>query len=141
METDLSKPVTIEKLQLQLVQASELKLAGMLESQTAQKELRRWLEHLDGWIQKRRITSFKVDVRTLNFVNSSAIRLFVDWIARAEAAEYKLVFLIERGITWHRLSFSVLQSLAPNCVEIQESAAEGATNSRRPSGSQLHARK
>ena len=141
METDLTKPLVIEKLRLQLVQASELKLAGTLESQTAQAELRRWLERLHGWILQRKISSFKIDVRALNFVNSSAIRLFVDWIARAEAGGYRLVFLIERGTTWHRLSFSVLQSLAPNCVEIQEGPTDAATTSHRPSGSQHHARK
>jgi hypothetical protein len=138
---DLSKPVVIENLRIHHVQPSELHMAGVLESQTAQLELRRVLEHLHDWIRQKKLTSFKVDVRALNFVNSSAIRLFVDWISRAEAAGYKLVFLIERGITWHRLSFSVLQSLAPSCVEIQEGPAAAASNSRRPSVSHQHARK
>jgi hypothetical protein len=69
------------------------------------------------------MSSFTVDVRSLNFVNSSAIRLFVDWISRAHAARYKLVFLIDRSITWHRLSFSVLKSLSPGFVELVEESA------------------
>jgi len=35
------------------------------------------------------------DVQALPFVDSSAIRLFVDWISRAAEAKYKIVFLID----------------------------------------------
>ncbi len=141
MEPELNELIVIEKLRLELVGGSGIKLGGTLESHAAQLELKKWLERLHGSILQKKLTSFKVDVRQLNFVNSSSIRLFVDWIARAETAAYKLVFLIERGITWHRLSFSVLQSLAPNCVEIQEGIASEAPRGRRSSGSRHVARK
>ncbi len=54
----------------------------------------------------------------MKLANSSAIRLFVDWISSAAAAGYKLVFHVDRNITWHRLSFDVLKSLAPETVEV-----------------------
>jgi hypothetical protein len=73
---------------------------------------------------------FTVDVRELSLVSSSAIRLFVSWISRAEASGYRLVFLVDRTVTWHRLSFSVLQSLAPKTVEVIDRGA--ITGSSRP---------
>ena len=62
-----------------------------------------------------------VDVRKLTFVNSSAIRLFVDWatwVRNQEPDSYVIRFRTDRRITWQRTSFSVLQSLAPNAIVI-----------------------
>jgi hypothetical protein len=46
----------------------------------------------------------------------------VDWISRAAHAGYKLSFTTNPSLTWHRLSFSVLKTLAPESVEIEERA-------------------
>jgi hypothetical protein len=53
-------------------------------------------------------------------MDSSAIRLFMDWLPKASASEYKLVFQIDPDVTWHRLSFGVLQSLSPAWVEVTD---------------------
>lgn len=112
---------TIENLELQLLPGNELKLAGTLTSDSAQSALRERLAGLHAEIERKALDAFTVDLRRLEFVNSSSIRLFVDWISRAESARYKLVFEIDPAITWHRLSFSVLQTLAPDWVELVES--------------------
>jgi hypothetical protein len=111
---------TIETLELQLVPGKRLTLRGTLTSDSAQAVLRTRLAQLDAEIRAQRLESFAVDLRRLDFVNSSSIRLFVDWISRAEAGRYKIVFEIDPAITWHRLSFSVLQSLSPDWVELVE---------------------
>ncbi|HEY4105951.1 MAG TPA: hypothetical protein VGM44_18750 [Polyangiaceae bacterium] len=123
MDLQVAKLVSVESLQLKLVSSTELELAGTLATATAQRELSGILSKLHARIVEQKIQSFTVDVRPLNFVNSSAIRVFVDWIARAESAGYRLTFITERGVTWHRLSFSVLRSLAPQNVEIIEKNA------------------
>ncbi len=68
------------------------------------------------------ISEISVDVRNLTFVNSSAIRLFVDWatwVRNAPVHEaYVIRFRTDRRITWQRTSFSVLQTLAPNAIAI-----------------------
>jgi hypothetical protein len=120
-----SEPVVIESLRLELPEPSSVRLSGSLRTQSAQDELNRRLEALHQGIVDARRESFTVDVRGLNFVNSSAIRVFINWISRAETAAYKLVFLTDRDTTWHRLSFSVLQSLAPNSVQIIEGNSPG----------------
>lgn len=60
-----------------------------------------------------------VDVRQLTFVNSSAIRLFVDWsswVSNARPNGYLLRFRTDRRITWQRTSFAVLQSLGGKAI-------------------------
>ena len=127
MATLPEQPVVIESLKLEFVDASRLTLSGTVETPTAQGELRRQLAALHTRIEKARVPAFIVDVRALSFVNSSAIRLFVDWISKAESTRYKLEFWIDRSVTWHRLSFSVLKSLAPRWVEVVERAPSSGT--------------
>lgn len=115
---------TIGTLEGQM-QGAELSLSGALRTTTAQVELERRLSEIHDHIVTKKHASFTVDVRKLSFVNSSAIRLFVNWIALAERARYKLVFLTARGVTWHRLSFSVLKGLAPATVEVREDQTTG----------------
>ena len=79
------------------------------------------LADLHAHVVANKLRQLVVDVRGLNFVNSSALRLFVDLASRADA--YKLVFDIDTSITWHRLSFSVLQAIAPHRVELRDAAA------------------
>ncbi len=114
------RPTTIESLQLQLVQPKELRLSGTISTKAAQEELSQHILQFHDHVVSRGYSSVTVDVRTLKFVNSSVIRVFVSWIAKAEHGRYKLVFLTEQDVTWHRLSFSVLKSLSPETVEIRE---------------------
>lgn len=64
-----------------------------------------------------------VDVRQLTFVNSSAIRLFVDWAtwvrSMTDAERYVIRFRTDRRITWQRTSFTVLQSLARKAIAVE----------------------
>jgi len=67
------------------------------------------------------LSELSVDVRQLTFVNSSAIRLFVDWsswVANAGAKGYLLRFRTDRRITWQRTSFAVLQSLGGKAIAL-----------------------
>jgi hypothetical protein len=124
----LGRSIDIETLEIEWVKSAELRLAGTLSTTTAQAEFAKQLEALHAYVIAGKLPTFTVDVRKLHFVNSSVIRVFVNWIASADRASYKLVFLTDRSITWHRLSFSVLKSLAPNAVEIVEANHEEPRN-------------
>lgn len=67
--------------------------------------------------------SFVIDLSGLTFVNSSAIRLFVDWVTwiKNEAANgrYKATIIMNSQITWQKTSLGVLKSLAPEVVELR----------------------
>jgi len=67
------------------------------------------------------LKELSVDVRQLTFVNSSAIRLFVDWsswVAIARPSGYLLRFRTDKRITWQRTSFAVLQSLGGKAIAL-----------------------
>ena len=67
------------------------------------------------------LRELSVNVRQLTFVNSSAIRLFVDWsswVAIAGPKGYLLRFRTDRRITWQRTSFAVLQSLGGKAIAL-----------------------
>ena len=123
MSMKLGEKVAVESLEVELKAPTELRLSGTLSTPTAQAEFRRLLQDLHAQIVSSRTPSFAVDVQALSFVNSSAIRAFVDWISRAAHAGYTLAFKTSASVTWHRLSFSVLKSLAPATVEIVETRA------------------
>jgi len=122
----LGEKVAVESLEVELKTPTELRLAGTLSTPTAQAEFRRMLQDLHAQIVAAKTPAFAVDVQALRFVNSTAIRAFVDWISRAAHAGYTLAFKTSASVTWHRLSFSVLKSLAPSTVEILETRTTSA---------------
>lgn len=127
MGIKLGEKVAVETLTVELSAPDELTLSGTLTTPTAQAEFRKLLQDLHTQIVSAKTATFAVNVEALSFVNSSAIRAFVDWISRAAHAGYTLAFKTSPSVTWHRLSFSVLKSLAPTTVEIVEvRAGEGA---------------
>jgi ABC-type transporter Mla MlaB component len=114
-----------DSLGFELVHAARLRLSGTVQNAAARTEFRRRIQQLDVRIRGGELTTFTVDVRKLDFVDSSALRLFIDWVSLAQSGGYSLVFLVDSAITWHRLSFSVLKSLAPATVRIVEDDPEG----------------
>ena len=125
MGIKLGEKIAVETLTVELTAPEELTLSGTLTTPTAQAEFRKILQDLHAHIVAAKTTTFAVNVEALSFVNSSAIRAFVDWISRAAHAGYTLAFKTSPSVTWHRLSFSVLKSLAPTTVEIVEVRAGG----------------
>jgi hypothetical protein len=111
---------TIGSLRLHFHLPCEIRFEGTLASAMVQNELKHHLAEMHDRILTDGCRVITADVQGLQFVDSSAIRLFVDWISRA-TYKYKIVFLIDPGTTWQRLSFSVLQSMAPDSVEVRES--------------------
>lgn len=71
-----------------------------------------------------KLPSFRIDLSQLTFVNSSAIRLFVDWVSWIKSGpagtRYKAVIMMNSKITWQKTSLGVLKSLAPDIVELQD---------------------
>jgi hypothetical protein len=62
----------------------------------------------------------ELDLRDLNFMNSSGILTLVRWITKAKTHStddaYQLVLQYDRNVTWQRTSIPTLAKLAPNVV-------------------------
>jgi len=67
------------------------------------------------------VNVFELDVTDLKFVNSSAIRLFLDWASWLKAmspATYRLQILTCRKFTWQKTSFVAITALAGGHIEL-----------------------
>lgn len=67
------------------------------------------------------LQTVELDVTELKFVNSSSIRLFLDWagwLKNAPGTHYKLRILTTRKFTWQRTSFVAITSLAAGHVDV-----------------------
>lgn len=65
-----------------------------------------------------------LDVTALEFMNSSAIRMFIDWVEWIAAGthKYQLHCLTNSRVTWQRSTFSALRSLSSHVVVESRSA-------------------
>ena len=65
-----------------------------------------------------------VDVTALTFVNSSGLRLFLDWVGwvadEPEARRYRLRFRARRDVTWQRAAFPAIAMLGGANVTLDQ---------------------
>lgn len=73
--------------------------------------------------RENKLSEVVLDVTGLRFVNSSAIRLFVDWAMWVQGdAAYKLRCRIDRRTTWQKTSFSALTSMVGDALIVEEAS-------------------
>ncbi|NUP11328.1 MAG: hypothetical protein HOW73_35225 [Polyangiaceae bacterium] len=98
-------------------------MRGRMTSRNPDASIQPFLKKVHEALCADKIDRVEVDVTDLGFVNSSAIRLFVDWAmwvkGEGDAPHYKLVFRTKEGIAWQRLTLTALTGIAPTCVEVQ----------------------
>jgi hypothetical protein len=85
--------------------------------------LDRFLRTLHAEAQRRALTEVSVDVRRLEFMNSSCLNSFAWWISalQEQPAEdrYRIVFLSSPTVYWQRRSLSALAGLAGDIISVQ----------------------
>jgi hypothetical protein len=113
----------IDSLTLAVSEADGLVLTGTIASRDPNPTIGAYFKKVHEQLLATKPGKFTVDLTGLTFVNSSAVRLFIDWamwIGQAgKTPPYKLHFRIARSITWQQTNFTALQSLAPNVIEIE----------------------
>lgn len=116
----ISVPV-VDSLVVEIHAPKCLKLVGRITTQDPTKALGGFLRSVHDAIIADKLSTFELDVTELKFVNSSSIRLFLDWASWVKSAEsngYKLRILTTRKFTWQKTSFVAITSLAAGSVEI-----------------------
>ena len=95
-------------------------MTGAVEMRDPGGVLNPFWSRIDDELKARGIKRVEVDLRDLNFMNSSGILTLVRWITKAKShpAEdaYQLVLQYDRNVTWQRTSIPTLAKLAPNVV-------------------------
>jgi hypothetical protein len=104
----------LDSVNVELVDQETVKLKGTITKKEPAQDLDAFFKAVHREAVASRTPQVNVDVSELTFVNSSAIRLFVDWatwVKNESTHRYKLRFLTSRHITWQKTSFTALKSL------------------------------
>jgi hypothetical protein len=114
----------IEGVGIELLPPHTLKLKGTITKKEPGQELTGFFRSIHQDVLARALPEFRVDVSELTFVNSSSIRLFIDWavwVKNETKHPYVLRFQTSRKVTWQQTAFSALASLMKDVVSIESS--------------------
>jgi hypothetical protein len=89
-----------------------------------QKVLQVFLASVHACAIEHQATTVVLDMRGLDFMNSSCLKRLVNWIfvVRAELPErkYRIVFVPNPKASWQRRSLHSLSCMAPELVSVQQ---------------------
>lgn len=93
-------------------------MSGAVEMRDPGDVLNPYWTLVDEEARRSNLKVVELDVRDLNFMNSSGILTLVRWITRCKSHGdgYRLVLQYDRNVTWQRSSIPTLAKLAPNVV-------------------------
>jgi anti-anti-sigma factor len=90
---------------------------------TVRSQLDRFLRDVHGEAQRSRVEEVTVDVRQLEFMNSSCLKCFVWWISTVQEqtadGRYRIVFVSSPTVYWQRRSLNALACLANELITVQ----------------------
>jgi hypothetical protein len=100
-----------------------IELVGSIALRDPKAELGSWCAAVHAAAVADGVAGLRIDVRELGFVNSSALRLFIDWAtlvrAEPEARRYRLHFVSDPHVTWQKTALGALTSLLPDVVAVE----------------------
>ncbi|MDD9947291.1 MAG: hypothetical protein OXU20_40000 [Myxococcales bacterium] len=112
---------------LEIVNDGRVRLSGTIAAQSPASLLRPCFQAIHEAALRDGCRQLEVDVQGLTFVNSSSIRLFIDWAMWIQALEedrrYLLRFLTHPDITWQNTSFAAIKTIVGDVVSIEAQAA------------------
>jgi hypothetical protein len=116
-------PPRLETLRVRVDSPTNIVFTGTITSKDPAGDVGPFLKAVHEAALADKLAELRVDVSALSFVNSSAIRLFVDWAGWIKASKngsYKLRFATNRHVTWQKTSFLALKSLAEDVLSIEQ---------------------
>lgn len=115
-ESDFAAQATssARRVQVRLTGTADLNVKSQLD---------RFLHEVHSQAQRCVAEEVTVDVRELEFMNSSCLKSFVWWIStvqeQAGDAKYRIVFVSSPSVYWQRRSLNALACLANGIISIQ----------------------
>lgn len=97
-----------------------LQIRGQIAIQEPSKTFQPYVKRVHDAILAAGVSEFEVDVTSLTFVNSSAIRIFIDWATWVSEGgrPYLLVIRTDSKSMWQRAAFAAIRALAGDAVSI-----------------------
>jgi anti-anti-sigma factor len=125
--TALSQPIQSAELNATVTMVDKALLVRM--SGTADLRVTETIEKLLSSVHQQAtaggVGEVKVDLRNLEFMNSSCFKSFVTWISQvqelAESAQYRILFFSNPAILWQRRSLNALSCFAAHLITIDSS--------------------
>jgi len=115
-------PPMVSGLEVSLAGPNLVTMKGTITVQDG-SGLSSFLRAVHARARDNKLSEVVLDVTGLRFVNSSAIRLFVDWAMWVQGdAAYKLRCRIDRRTTWQKTSFSALTSMVGDALIVEEAS-------------------
>ena len=117
------KPPVVPAVGLRVGPGARLTLSGTISTREPDKSLGVFFRAVHDAAIADGAPEMVVDVCGLSFVNSSGIRLFIDWASRASKQaghRYKLRFVRNTSVTWQRVSFSAIRNIASDEIAIED---------------------
>lgn len=111
-----------ETIAIQLTPPNQVKLSGTITQKDPASDLAGFFKALHTAAVVDKLAEVRADVSGLTFVNSSAIRLFVDWatwVKNERGHRYTLRFVTSRNVTWQKTAFLALMSLTKDVLAIE----------------------
>lgn len=112
----------IPKVSIDVQPEGKLILGGSIATRDPAESIAPFFRAIHQAVIVDSLKEFTIDLAKLTFVNSSAIRLFVDWVTWAKqeplASRYKVIIRMDQKVTWQKTSLGVLRTLAPDVVEL-----------------------
>ena len=125
-QTTASWDRAIGTVRMRLTDKSTLVMSGSVLDMDPGAILMPHIRDLHDRVVRGAIRTFNVDVRSLSFVNSSGIRVFIDWLGliQRSGSAYTLRVVMDPAITWQRLTFGALESVARGVVVLEKRSKE-----------------
>ncbi len=111
-----------ETVAIQVTAPNQVKLWGTITQKDPANDLAGFFKALHTAALADKLSEVRVDFSGLTFVNSSAIRLFVDWatwVKNERGQRYTLRFITSRNVTWQKTAFLALMSLTKEVLAIE----------------------
>jgi len=112
----------VDTIAIQLTGPNQVKLSGTITQKDPASDLAGFFKALHTAAIVDKLGEVRADVSGLTFVNSSAIRLFVDWatwVKNERGHRYTLRFVTSRNVTWQKTAFLALMSLTKDVLAIE----------------------
>ena len=96
-----------------------LEMLGAVDARDAGAVFDAYWSRTDAAIRKEGIRKVELDLRGLEFMNSSGLLTIVRWLTKVkDSPGYEMAIHYDRELTWQRTNVPVLAKLAPTVVRL-----------------------
>jgi hypothetical protein len=106
------------------VAGSVITISGEIDQPNPKLFLGPFFEEIHAAAEQEGLHEVKVDIRKLNFLNSSAVKELIAWVLKRNrlppGKKYVIDFIYDSSILWQRVTMPTLSQLDPDFVVLSD---------------------